>query len=223
MKILALVEDWLFPRKCTLCGCLLTPDETDLCSRCRREEAPYPDKTKNIPFVKSWCALWHYSGNVRQSIRRYKFKGQKAYADAYGRLLAMKLLESGLEYDILTWIPISSARKARRGFDQTKRLAMAVGKELGTPPLSTLKKIRNNRPQSGISGLANRRANVLGVYRTKDPDLIRGKRILLLDDIITTGATSSEAARILLTAGAKEVHCAAIAAASNHHNEQVKK
>lgn len=223
MKIIDLVLDWLFPRKCILCTSLLTPDQTDLCSRCRKEESPYPDNTKTIPFVKSWCALWHFSGNVRSSIHRYKFRGRKGYADSYGRMLAMKLLQSGPEYDILTWIPISASRRAVRGFDQTQRLAVAVGRELGTPPLSALKKTRHNRPQSGISGLANRRANVLGVYRVKDPAQIRGKRILLLDDIITTGATSSEAARILLTAGAKEVHCAAIAAASNHHNEQVKK
>ena len=57
-----------------------------------------------------------------------------------------------------------------------------------------------------------RRANVLGVYRVTAPEAIRGKRVLLLDDILTTGATASEAARVLLTAGAEEVHCAAVAA-----------
>ena len=45
-----------------------------------------------------------------------------------------------------------------------------------------------------------------------DPELVRDKRVLLLDDILTTGATAGEAARVLLTAGAKEVHCAAVAA-----------
>ena len=83
-------------------------------------------------------------------------------------------------------------------------------------PVSTLKKVRNNRPQSGIVGQAKRRANVLGVYRAVCPQEVRGKRVLLLDDIITTGATAGECARVLLTAGAKEVHCGVIAAARNH-------
>ena len=84
-------------------------------------------------------------------------------------------------------------------------------------PLPCLKKIRNNRPQSGITGQAKRRANVLGVYKATCPQEILGKRVLLLDDIITTGATAGECARVLLTAGAKEVHCAVVAAA--HHHE----
>ena len=59
---------------------------------------------------------------------------------------------------------------------------------------------------------SERKANVLGAYRlVRDTD-IRGKRILILDDVFTTGATTEECARVLLSAGAKEVHCAAIAA-----------
>ena len=79
-------------------------------------------------------------------------------------------------------------------------------------PVPLLKKVRHNRPQSGISGQAERRANVLGAYRELNREAISGKRILLLDDILTTGATMGEAARVLLTAGAKEIHGAAVAA-----------
>ena len=115
-------------------------------------------------------------------------------------------------FDVVTWIPISRIRKLRRGYDQVELLARAVARELDMEPVPTLRKIRNNRQQSRIRDAAKRRANVLGVYRVTDPESIRGKRVLLLDDIITTGATASEAARVLLTNGAKEVHCAAVAA-----------
>ena len=108
---------------------------------------------------------------------------------------------------------MSFRRKLRRGYDQVELLARAVGRELGMTPVPLLRKIRHNRPQSGISGMAERRANVLGVYRENGREQIVGKRILLLDDILTTGATAGEAARALLTAGAKEVHCAVVAAA----------
>ena len=88
-----------------------------------------------------------------------------------------------------------------------------MGQELGLAPVPVLKKIRNNRQQSRITGTAERRANVLGAYRMMNPEAVRGKRVLLLDDILTTGATAGECARMLLTAGAEEVHCAVIAAA----------
>ena len=95
-------------------------------------------------------------------------------------------------------------------------LAKAVAKELGMESVSTLKKFRNNRPQSRIHGQAQRRANVLGVYRPVNPQNLKDCRILLLDDIVTTGATAGECARVLLTAGAKEVHCGFLAAAHHH-------
>jgi predicted amidophosphoribosyltransferase len=113
-------------------------------------------------------------------------------------------------------VPVSRLRRFRRGYDQVELLAKAVGKELGQKPVRLLKKIRNNPPQSGISGQAERRANVLGAYRIIDAAAVTGKRILLLDDVITTGATAGECARVLLTAGASQVHLGAVAAARHH-------
>lgn len=65
----------------------------------------------------------------------------------------------------------------------------------------------------GWRGEARRRANVLGAYAAVEPELVRDKRVLLVDDIITTGSTFSECARVLRSAGAKEVLCAALARA----------
>lgn len=204
----------LFPPKCILCGGLLDRDETDLCRRCRVETPQYPGRKRKLQFLDSFAAVWYYEGNVRSSLLRYKFYHARSYAGPYGRLLAMVLLEEYPEgFDVLTWVPVSPLRKLRRGYDQVELLAKAVGRELGMTPVPLLRKVRHNRPQSGIHGVAERRANVLGAYRVTDRDQVSGKRILLLDDILTTGATAGEAARTLLTAGAKEVHCAAMAAA----------
>ena len=204
----------LFPPKCVLCGTLLEKEETDLCGRCRVEAPEFPCGKRKLQFLDSFTAVWYYEGNVRRSLLRYKFYGARSFAAPYGRILAMKLLREYPEgFDLLTWVPVSRLRRLRRGYDQVELLAKAVGRELGMTPVPLLKKLRNNRQQSRIQGAAQRRANVLGVYRAVDPGAMEDKRVLLLDDILTTGATAGEAARVLLTAGAKEVHCAVIAAA----------
>lgn len=206
--------DLVFPPKCILCGKLLADGETDLCRACRVDSPECAKNNLKFSFLDSWAAVWYYEGNIRKSLHRFKFSRARHYAAPYGRLLAMKLQREYPEgFDLLTWVPVSRWRKFTRGYDQVELLAHAVGAELGMEPVRTLRKLRNNRPQSGISGLAKRRANVLGVYRIVEPEQVRDKRILLLDDIITTGATAGECARVLLTAGAREVHCGCIAAA----------
>ncbi len=204
----------LFPPKCILCRRILENSELDLCHNCRIEAPECPASRNRLSFLDSWAAIWYYEDLVRASLLRYKFRSARAYAPAYGRLLAMKLLQQHPEgFDLLTWVPISRLRRWKRGFDQVELLATYVGAELGMTPQPLLKKIRHNRPQSGIHGDAKRRANVLGVYQVTDHTAVAGKRILLLDDIVTTGATAGECARVLLTAGAKEVHLGAVAAA----------
>lgn len=221
MKLLKIIANLLFPPKCLLCRTVLEDDELDLCHSCRIEAPECPISQKKLPFIDSWASVWYYEESVRRSILRYKFYGARSYAASYGRLLAMKLAQLHPEgNDVLTWVPISKLRKLRRGYDQVELLADAVGKELGLKPVCLLKKIRNNPPQSGITGTAQRRANVLGVYQIVQPELVQGKRILLLDDVITTGATLGECARVLLTAGAKEVHCGAVAAARHNANNK---
>ena len=207
--------DLFFPPKCTLCKKLLSREETDICHRCRAL-TPKIEKPKfRLSFVAGWTALWYYKDEVRLSVIRFKFGGKRSYALSYGRALAMHLQQKGFDkYDVLTYIPVAPLRKFRRSYDQVELIARAVAKELDVPLVPTLRKIRNTPPQSGFKDVSQRRANVLGAYKIKNPDLVRSKQILLLDDVITTGATASECARVLLTAGAKEVYCAAIAAAN---------
>ena len=183
----------LFPPKCVLCKSFLSKEETDLCRGCRESQLEYNGSKIKISFLAQWTGLWYYKENVRLSILRYKFYGRRNYAQSYGRLLAMKLLKEGWDdTDLLTWIPISRQRKRKRGYDQSQLLAAAVAKELGMQEVALLQKIRNTKPQSTMGSAAHRRANILGAYEVMDPALVRGKRILLVDDIITTGATASE-------------------------------
>lgn len=217
MKIWDWIGRLLYPPKCVLCGALLEKNETDLCHSCRTEAPFCENNRKKLQFLDSWTAVWYYEDNVRRSLVRYKFHGVRSYAPVYGRLLAMKLLRQHPDgFDVLTWVPVSTLRRFFRGYDQVELLANEVGKELGITVTPTLIKFRHNKTQSRIKGAAKRRANVLGVYKVTDPEMVRGKRIVLLDDIITTGATIGECARMLLTAGALEVHGGAVAATRSY-------
>ena len=205
--------EWLFPRKCVLCRKLLQKEETDLCRACRVDQPEYLFGKKKVTHIAQLTAVWMYEGDVRKSIHRYKFGGARHYAEVYGRLLAMRIQRDLPGADVLTWVPVSRRRKRERGYDQVELLADAVSAELGIQAEPLLEKIRDNRANSGLKTPAERRANVLGVYKVPEGADIRGKRVLLLDDIVTTGATASECARVLLTAGAREVIFAAVAAA----------
>ena len=210
-----MILHFLFPPKCVLCKSVLSKEETDLCISFREAQLEYNGSKIKLSFLAQWTGLWYYKENVRSSILRYKFYGRRSYGSAYGRLLAMKLMEDGWnDSDVLTWIPISRRRKRMRGYDQVEIFARVLAVELETELVSVLKKTRHTKPQSTLGDAAHRRANILGAFTVTDPALIFGKRVLLLDDILTTGATASECARVLLTAGAKEVKLATLAVAS---------
>ena len=210
------MTELFYPDKCVLCGQLLGKEETDMCHSCRTDAPAWKKGNFKISFVARWAAVWYYKDNVRESLLRYKFQTRRNYAAAYGRLLAMKLVQSGFDdFDVLTWVPISFRRRWKRGFDQVALIAKSVAQELNCKAVPTLRKVRHNAPQSGMANAAARRANVLGAYRVRRRAAVTGKRILLLDDIITSGATVSECAKTLLTAGAAQVSCAAVAAAES--------
>ena len=202
----------IYPPKCVLCRTVLPPESNDLCVRCRKEAPEFVFSKKKIPHTAGWISLWLYKDHVRKSILRYKFAHNKHYAKAYGRLLAMRII-TGMdeEFDVVTWVTPSIRRQLVRGFDHGRKLAKATAKELGLPLQRTLTKAIHNPAQSASFSAAERRANVLGVYKPFKPTEIAGKRILLIDDVVTTGATASECAKTLMLSGAKSVHVATVA------------
>ena len=205
--------DLFYPPRCAFCHEFVKNGKILVCDQCRdRLPKTFNSGRQNVKFVSACIAPFFYEKDVKESLHRFKFFSCTGYARAYAPYLAELIRnEFGDSYDLLTWVPISRERMRKRGYDQSKLLANAVGRLLGIRPVRTLRKIRNTPPQSTTGGSEQRRANIAGAYKVWKPERFAGKRILILDDIITTGSTVSECARTLGKAGADQILCATVA------------
>lgn len=210
--VLRWMLDLLYPPKCMLCGRLMDSSEQPLCGRCHEALPEYEGAERKLPYFERCAAPFFYEPPIREAILRFKFRGMEAYAAQFARWMAVSVRDKlAGTYDLISWVPCSKRRRRKRGFDQAELLAKALAKELNAEAACTLVKIRNNQAQSRTAGAAQRRSNVLGVYRAYAPERFAGRRILLVDDIITTGSTLSECGKTLRLAGSGDLVCAAIA------------
>lgn len=211
MSLRETLLDLFFPPRCAFCRKV---GVHGVCEACERT-LPYAETQRCEGAGFGVCASpLLYEGAVRESLLRFKFHGAQTAAEGYGLLLARCAAEElGGTFDVVTWVPVSEARKRERGYDQAYLLARETAKHWDVKPVRLLRKVKNNPAQSGLSSAAERRGNVLGVYEAEHREQIRGARILLIDDILTTGSTLGECVRVLREAGAQSVVCAALARA----------
>ncbi len=207
--------DLIFPPRCVFCGAVV-PGGLPICKACEGK-IPYARATKymNIPETGKTitCTVpYSYSGEVRQSIIRFKFQNQKQFASFFAEKVAeqIRIGYPDIRFDVVTSVPISAKRRKTRGYNQSELIAAETALYLVLPYRESLVKISDNREQHKLSE-KERRRNVRGVYQPLCADETAGKRILLIDDIVTTGATLCECASVLYRSGAAEVTCAAIA------------
>ncbi len=144
-------------------------------------------------------------------IRRHKYGLDQSLGNALAEYLGAELPCAAHEVDMVVPVPLYRRRLWWRGFNQAALLAGAVARRLGRPlELRNLVRLRPTTPQTSQSH-DDRRRNVRGAFSVKHPGRIRGKRLLLVDDVMTTGATLDECARTLIAAGARRVEALALA------------
>jgi len=159
-----------------------------------------------------------YDGALRELIHLFKYNRVKPAGRLLGSLLEEAVAGTGLPDSVLL-IPVPLWRNKRhtRGFNQAEAIARAFAslKPSGSIQLDTssLARTRETASQTGLTR-HQRRANVRGAFAVIKPEKIRGRSILLVDDVMTTGTTVNECSRVLLRAGAKEVFVATVARAT---------
>ena len=195
------------------CFCHKLTEGESICSVCR-DKLPFTGANcvqERFSNISSCVSPLYYDGHVKESIHRYKFYSVSAYASVYSDLIAKCIDENNINCDIITWVPLSRRRKWKRGYNQSELIGIELSNRMGLPAYELLKKTKNNPAQSTTGNAAKRKANVVGVYKAVNIDQLKGKQVLLIDDVVTTGATLSECARILRAAGCKEVFAATLA------------
>ena len=137
-----------------------------------------------------------------------KFRSGRYLAPLMGELIRSAV--PSLEVDLVVPVPLSPSRLRDRGFNQATLLAEQVADSVHgrlTPNVLT----RRNRPAQSTLSATARLANMAGVFACAAPGEVRGKRVLLVDDVVTTGATVSACADTLAEAGAARVFALAFA------------
>lgn len=203
----------LYPPKCYFCGSILDED-IPVCQECK-ENLMLTDETNWVQYGDQFsCCYSHcfYDERFKRGFHRYKFGGCCHYSKLFGAWMAARISESGEPpFEVMTWVPLHAFRKWKRGYDQAELLAREAASHLGMEPVKALRKVRNTAAQSTTASQKQRRKNVKDAYRPLTGEIVKGKRVLLIDDVITTGATLENAAAALRAGGASEVVCMTLA------------
>jgi ComF family protein len=163
------------------------------------------------PSVIGWSrSAFLYEGPVRSALMGLKFSGLSHVAQAFapsmvetlaGALPAWEPMERDEPF-VLTWVPLGTLRKRKRGFDQAEVLARAIGALAGWPVRAFLRRTTETAPQARRAG-PERRGALDGAFSAVGS--ISGVCVVLVDDVLTSGATTAECATVLRRAGAAEV------------------
>ncbi|MBI5884982.1 MAG: ComF family protein [Deltaproteobacteria bacterium] len=178
---------------CTVCG---TPfasasAQAHACGQCIKEPPP---------FVQAVSA-YLYEGAVLSAVSAFKFNARVSLAAGLGALSAEAARFDAAPQLVLP-VPLHVARLRRRGFNQSLLLAQEVASTLSLPiDYTLLSRVRETASQTGLKA-ADRRINVKGAFAVARPDNVKGRRVLLVDDVMTTGSTVRECAAVLKSAGA---------------------
>lgn len=194
-----------FPERCPYCRDVVRPCEI-YCKECR-DKIPRHTYKRNILGVYEVLSVAPYDDIFKDAIIRLKFKKREQYAYQLAQLMAIKLKEEFevLSFDSITYVPLHPEDFKKRGFNQCELLAKYMSEALNIPYEALIKKTRKNEAQHDLPA-SKRRKNVEGVFRPVDKKSIKGKRVLLIDDIVTTGSTLSECVKILENNGALEIY-----------------
>ena len=227
----------IFPSFCRLCGRALEDyEEKVVCGRCLQQVAihrgpvcpvcgRFYQQEEAAGQVCGQCleaaplllsrhrSLGPYTGRLKEIILLFKYKGCEVLSRPLSRMVYENLAGDGIfsGLDCILPVPLHRKRERMRGFNQAGLLGLSISRLSGLPFLTgVLVKTRNTLAQVSLEA-AERETNLRGAFEVRKPGLVKGRAVLLVDDVFTTGSTLRECARVLRRSGALEVRALTLA------------
>lgn len=216
-----------FTSRCLLCG-KIVEQERDICEDCEKNicriEHPVCGKCADSIHVcrcrkyrrtayDSAAAVFYYRNSIKDGIHTLKFKRITSGAEFFGREMyeIYKTCYADKDIDLIIPVPLYKTKIRDRGYNQSMLIAKEISKLSGLPISKALCKIKDTPIQHFLKR-EEREKNLRGAFCADKS--VKGKKILLIDDVITTGSTFNECAKELKRAGAESVYALAAAVAS---------
>lgn len=223
-----IVKDFIslfYPEFCLGCSNSLVRGEKLICTRCMLEmpQTNYHLRMDNplklrlsgrIP-LRHALAFFRFTkrGRIQRILHALKYRNQPDIGVVLGRVYGKKLKDCGYEFDLIVPVPLHRMRLRRRGYNQSEKFAEGLAEMLEIPAMKdVLIRLTKTETQTRKTKL-KRWENVSSVFAVSNESSIRGRHVLLVDDVVTTGATLEACATVLVQSGCSDVSVASIAVA----------
>ena len=191
--------NWIDNPKCVKCGYPFPADidlgGAPLCPVCASGQC-------ELDWIRCACV---YDDVSRSAMLPFKHAGRTKYSLFMSHAMIWALRDIIVDADVVMPVPLANKRLFKRGYNQATLLARPISRALNIK-MDLDSVVRTHREMMGHKNARERAENIRGVFSVVNPDAVRGKRILLVDDVMTTGATFSELRRILVRSGAAAVY-----------------
>lgn len=192
--------------KCILCREELYKDKI-ICTTCKSNIKICKDSF-NIKVYNKQCRCYssaYYSGSMMELILKLKYKNSFRAGEVIAEYMKDTIFSNRIEFDIITYVPMTKKSIKKRGYNQSEYLARLLGKYVDKPVVSCLDKIKDTKDQIGLSKM-NRWGNIQGSFKINNEHSIENKNILIIDDVLTTGATAFYCCSELIKAKVGEIN-----------------
>lgn len=222
--------DLISPRLCVVCGNRLSVTEDVICSKCNfhlprtnfHHDAYENEMAKlfwgQIPIERA-SALYYYESHAETAriIYELKYKNHPEIGEVIGRILATEVMSSGFfdGIDGIVPVPLAKKRERQRGYNQSMEIARGVSEVTGLPIFNKVVRRTIFKDSQTNKGRWARNENVEKVFELRDAEAIRGKHLLVIDDVVTTGATVIACSQQLVKAGDVKISVLALGLAKS--------
>lgn len=217
--------DLISPRLCVVCGLRLTVSEETICTRCNLHlprtgfhQDPYENEIAKlfwhqIPIERA-TALFYYESHsdTANIIYMLKYNNHPEIGEVIGRMTARELQTNDFfdGIDAIVPVPLAKKRLRQRGYNQSMEIAKGVSEMTGLPIYNKVVRRNTFEGSQTNKGRWERNENVEKVFELIDSETVRGKHLLIVDDVVTTGATVIACAKELCKAGNVKVSVLAL-------------